>query len=212
MKSLMGKLGGILIGLAIFGDMGCSSSPKYWMKADYDPYLYQRDEFFCRQQGRLGADKSISANEIFEQCMYTLGYFLTMEKGKWAGVKVGEGWKYYFSHAEYSAYYDAESITRSSEDIVTVWVRWNLSEKFVKEFVKEHGKKFENLDYIKQLVEVDCLGKKTHSLSIATYNDEGILIFSSIRPWEWSLVIPELESYSLYKEVCKKKGGEPLTH
>ena len=173
------------------------------MKADYDPYTYQKDEFFCQKQGRLGADKSISAKEIYEQCMYTLGYFLSKEKGKWAGIEAGESWRYYFSHAAYLAYYDAHSSTRSSKDIVTVWVRWNLSKNFVKEFVKEHGNKFENLSYIKQSVEVNCLEKKTRSLSMATYNNEGILIFSSIRPWEWNLVIPELENYSLYKEVCK---------
>lgn len=203
MRSLSSKLGIVLIGLAIFGYVGCSSSPKYWMKANYDPYIYQRDEFFCKEQGRLGASKSVNANEIYKQCMYTLGYFLTKEKGKWAGVEVGERWKYYFSHAAHFAYYDAESITRPSEDIFTVWVRWNLSEKFVEEFVGKHGKKFENLSYIKQSVEVKCLEKKTRSLSMATYNNEGILIFSSIRPWEWSLVIPELENDSLYKEVCK---------
>jgi hypothetical protein len=73
----------------------------------------------------------------------------------------------------------------------------------VEEFVREHGNKFENLNYIKQSAEVSCLEKTTRSLSMATYNNEGILIFSSIRPWEWSLVIPELENYSLYKEVCK---------
>ena len=212
MKSLFVKLGIIVVGLFIFGYVGCSSSPKYWMKADYDPYIYQRDESFCQQRGRLGAQKSISAKEIYEQCMYTLGYFHTKEKGKWAGIEFGEVWKYYFSHGTYLAYYDAGNITRPSEDIVKVWVRWNLSKKFVEEFVREHGKKFENLNYIKQSVEVSCFGKKTHSLSMATYNNEGILIFSSIRPLEWSLVIPELENNSLYKEVCKKKGGEPLTH
>ena len=203
MKSLSVKLGVILIGLAIFGYVGCSSSRKHWIKANYDPDQYRKDESLCKQQGRLGADKSVSANEIYNQCMYSLGYFVTEEKEKWATVKVGEGWKYYFSHAAYLAYYDAQSITRPFENIVTVWVRWNLSKRFVREFVREHGKKFENLSYIKQWVEVNCLEKKTHSLSMATYNNEGILIFSSIRPWEWSLVIPELDNYSLYKEVCK---------
>jgi len=203
MKSLSVKLGVILIGLAIFGYVGCSSSRKHWIKANYDPDQYRKDESLCKQQGRLGADKSVSANEIYNQCMYSLGYFVTEEKEKWATVKVGEGWKYYFSHAAYLAYYDAQSITRPFENIVTVWVRWNLSKRFVREFVREHGKKFENLSYIKQSVEVNCLEKKTHSLSMATYNNEGILIFSSNRPWEWSLVIPESESYSLYKEVCK---------
>jgi hypothetical protein len=54
--------------------------------------------------------------------MYSLGYFVTEEKEKWAGVKVGEIWKYYFSHAAYLAYYDAQSITPPPGDIFTGWV------------------------------------------------------------------------------------------
>jgi hypothetical protein len=113
-----------------------------------------------------------------------MGYFITKEKENgqsqsWGSLEI------LFSNPGYFAYYDAGSITRPSEDIVKVWVRWNLRKKFVEEFVREHGKKFENLNYIKQSVEVSCFEKKTHSLSMATYNNEGILIFSSIRPWEW---------------------------
>ncbi len=209
MKRLPVKLGVILIGLIIFGYAGCSGSRKHWIKADYDPDIYRRDESFCQQQGRRGANKSVNASEIYRQCMYTLGYFLTQEKGKWAGVKFGEVWKYYFSHPEYLAYYDAQSLTRRPEDIFTVWVRWNLSKRFVREFVREHGNKFENLSYIKQSVEVNCLEKKTRSLSMATYDNEGTLILSSYRPWDWSLMIQKLENYSLCKEVCKEKTGEP---
>ncbi len=203
MKSLSVRLGVILIGFAIFGYAGCSSSPKHWMRADYNPETYRRDESFCREQGKRRADKSVNAKEIYKECMYTLGYFLTPEKGKWVGIKDGELWKYYFSNAEYLAYYDAQSITRPHEDIFTVWVRWNLIKRFVREFVRKHGNKFENLSYIKQSVEVNCLEKKTRNLSMATYDDEGRLIISSYRPWEWGLVIPELENYSLFKEVCK---------
>jgi hypothetical protein len=134
--------------------------------------------------------------------MYTLGYFLSPEKGKWAGVEVGEVWKYFFSNAEYFAYYDAQSIT-PPKNVFTVWVRWNLSKRFVRKFVTEHGNKFENLSYIKQSVEVNCLEKKTRSFSVATYDNEGILILSSYDPWEWSLSIPRSENHSLCKEVCK---------
>lgn len=204
MKSLLGKMGVILIaGITIFGYVGCSSSRKHWMKANYDPDIYREDESFCHQQGRFGASKSVSANEVYKQCMYTLGYFVTKEKGKWAGVEVGEVWKYYFSNAGYFAYYNAQSITHPSKDVFIVWVRRNLSERFVREFVREHGKQFEKLNYSKQSVEVNCFEKKTRSLSMATYNNEGILIFSSNRPWEWSFVIPGLENYSLCREVCK---------
>ena len=204
MKSLFGKVGVILIiGLAIFGYAGCSSSPKYWTKANYDPRIYRMDDSFCQQQGKRGSSKSVNAKEIYKQCMYSLGYFLTPEKGEWAGVKDGEVSKYYFSNVKYLAYYDAHSIILPPKDVFTVWVRWNLSKRFVRKFVMEHGNKFEKLSYIKQSVEVNCLEKKTRSLSIATYDDEGILILSSYRPWEWSLSIPQLESYSLCEEVCK---------
>ncbi|HUL29519.1 MAG TPA: surface-adhesin E family protein [Thermodesulfobacteriota bacterium] len=203
MKSLSRKVGVILIGLAISGYGGCSSGPKYWTKADYDPDIYRMDESFCQQQGKRGADKSIKVNEIYKQCMYSLGYFLTPEKEKWAGVKDEEVWKYYFSNDDHWAYYDARTITLPSKDVITLWVRWNLSKRFVREFEAEHGNEFENLSYIKQSVEVDCLEKKAHSLSMAIYDRKGILILSSDRPWEWSLSFPRLENHSLYKEVCK---------
>ncbi len=203
MKSFLARLGVTLIGVAIFGCAGCSSSPKYWMRANYDPNVFRKDESFCEEQGKRHADKSANADEIFKECMHTLGYFLTQEKEKWAGVKVGELWKYYFSNAEYLAYYDAQAIPRRPEDIFTVWVRWNLSKKFVREFAREHGNKFENLSFIKQSVEVNCLEKRARSLSVETYDNGGRLIASSYRPWEWSLVIPASESYSLCKEVCK---------
>lgn len=201
MKSLF-KLGIILVGLTAFGYAGCGSSPKHWMKANYDPGIYLKDESFCREQGKRRADKSVNANELYKECMYTLGYFLTPEKGKWAGVKNGEAWKYYFSDADYVAYYDARGLTHGPENNF-VKVRWNLSKTFVREFVRKHGNKFENLAYIKQAVGVNCLERKTHNLSLETYDTEGRLIFSSYRPWEWSVVIPELESHSLCREVCK---------
>jgi len=202
MKFLSVKLGAILIGLIIFGYVGCSRGPRYWTKADYDPDIYRRDESFCQQQGKRGANKSLDAKEIYRECMYALGYFRT--KGKWAGVKVGEVWRHYFSNGDYLAYYDAWSIIPLPKDVFTVWVRWNLrSKRFMREFVREHGNKFENLSYIKQSVEVNCLENKIRSLSMATYDNEGILILSSYSPWKLSLSIPKLESDSLCKKVCK---------
>ena len=203
MKSFLGKLGVIFIGLTIFGYVGCSSSRKSWTKADYDPYIYQKDESFCQQQGRLGADKSVSANEIYKQCMYSLGYFVSEEKTKWVGVKIGEVWKYYFSQGPYLAYYDAQSIIRPPEDIFTVWVRWNLSKRFVSEFVREHGNKFEKLSYIKQSVEVNCLEKKDRWLSWIDYDNKGKMINSFSSPSEWDFVTPESVGESLYEAVCK---------
>ncbi len=203
MNSLSVKFGVIVIGLTIFGYPGCSSSPKHWMRANYDPDTYRRDESSCRELGKRRADKSVNAAEIYKECMYTLGYFLTPEKEKWVGIKDGEVWRYYFSNSEYFAYYHAQVLICRPENILTIWVRWNLSKKFVREFVKKHRNKFEDLSYIKQSVEINCLEKKTRSLSIETYDNEGRLIFSSYRPWEWGLVIPELENHSLCKEVCK---------
>ncbi len=50
--------------------------------------------------------------------------------------------------SDYLGYYDAQSITRPSKNIVRVWVKWDYTEKGVIENVKRLGKKYENLSYI----------------------------------------------------------------
>ena len=43
----------------------------------------------------------------------------------------GEDWKHYGNDKKFSAYYDVQSITRPSKNIVRVWLRWDWTEKGV---------------------------------------------------------------------------------
>lgn len=190
--------------------VGCSSSRKYWTKENYDPDQYRKDDFFCQQQGRLGAYKSdgiwyaINKNEIYKQCMYSLGYFIAEEKKKGGGPEFGgAGWKLLDSNEKSSGYYDAQKITRPSKNIVTVWVKVNFTKKGIIDYVGDSGEKYENLSNCIILNEINCVEKMTHSLSRTCYDNKGEVIYSSHSPSEWSFIIPESRGESLYKEVCK---------
>jgi len=80
MRSLF-KLGVILIGVIIFGSVGCSSR-KYWTKENLDPEQYRKDEFYCKEKARSSAYKSegIDKKQAYKQCMYSLGYIFVEER------------------------------------------------------------------------------------------------------------------------------------
>ena len=115
----------------------------------------------------------------------------------------GADWKFYNSNQWYLGYYDAQSITRPSKNIVRVWVKWDCTEKGVLENVKRLGKQWENLSHIKLLKEIDCVEKKERILSSTDYNNKGEMIHSSSSPSEWDFITPESVGEALYKEVCK---------
>ena len=53
----------------------------------------------------------------------------------------GADWKLYGVHENFSAYYDAQSITRPSKNIVRVWIRWDWTEKGVLDYGGEFWEK-----------------------------------------------------------------------
>ena len=61
------------------------------------------------------------------------------------GDVYGADWRLYDSNDLRQSYYNADSITRSSKNIVRVWVRWNFTEKGVMDMVRSLGKKLEKL-------------------------------------------------------------------
>ena len=139
MKSLLGKLGVILIGLAIFG---CA---EVW-----------------------GAD-----------------------------------WKLYVVHESFSAYYDAQSITRPSKNIVRVQTRSNITELGVLYLMRERGNEYETLSHLIILSEINCIKKTVCSLSITYYDNKGGVIYSSSSPGQFDPIVPGTNVEILYKEVCK---------
>jgi hypothetical protein len=115
----------------------------------------------------------------------------------------GADWKLYGTDANVLTYYDAESITRPSENIVRVWVRWDYTEKGVSDWVRTFGKEYENLSHTISLWEINCSEKKNRGLSLVDYDHKGDVIPSIHSPGEWKFIFPDSIGESLYKKVCK---------
>ena len=115
----------------------------------------------------------------------------------------GTDWEYYGGCDNYLAYYDAQGITRPSEKLTRVWVRWDWTEKGVINCVRSLGKKYENLSHSIYLMEINCVEKMTHELSITYYDNNGGVIYLSSSSSEWDFVISESVTEGLYKEVCE---------
>ncbi len=191
--------------------VSCSSSRTYWMKENYDPDQYQKDVFFCQQQGRFGAYKydgilyAISMNEIYKQCMYSLGYFVVAEKKKEGGAEVGgTSWKALYPLERGMIFYNTESVVRLPSERVTVLIKIIYNKKGVIYWVKEKGEKYENMDYSSILNEIDCPEMKIRYLSIHNYSKDGNIIEShNFDKPSWNFVKPETGDEKLFNAVCK---------
>lgn len=115
----------------------------------------------------------------------------------------GADWKPYGSNEQYYYYYDTQSITYPSKNVVRVWGKMDFTEKGVLNWVGELGKRYENLSHVIFLMEINCAEKKSRSLSDSSYDNKGDVIISSHSPSEWRFIIPETMNENLYKEICK---------
>jgi hypothetical protein len=113
-------------------------------------------------------------------------------------------WKYLVETQEEVVSYDAESITRPSDNLVRVGVKTVFSKKGIHTHVKEFGERFENLSYITDLLEFNCVEKKTRILRTTLYSNDGtILVSDTSSELEWRFILPDSLGEILYKEVCK---------
>jgi hypothetical protein len=115
----------------------------------------------------------------------------------------GADWKNYAVTDYYFPYYDAQSITRPSKNIVRVWVKYNWTEKGIIDCVEKLGKKYENVSHTIALRGINCTEKMARIQSTTYYDNKGGVISSTDSPSEWSFIIPESVDELLYKEVCK---------
>ncbi len=101
-------------------------------------------------------------------------------------------------------YYDAANITHPSKDIVRTWTRLVYSKDGVAMQVKERGKRYEDLSYTLNLLEVNCGTNKNRVLESTSYaRDEKVISSSLSRQAEWSSINPGSMGEILYKTVCK---------
>jgi hypothetical protein len=114
----------------------------------------------------------------------------------------GVDWKYYGTNEDGSYFYDTESITRLSKNLIEVWVQSAYSEKSISHWVREGGKDFQDLDFTLISFELNCVERSTRYLQIVFYSKKGE-IFYPIDNDEWHFIAPDSMTETLYKEVCK---------
>ena len=134
-----------------------------------------------------------------EALLFIIGFLILGNVEVW-----GEEWKYLERTEEEAVSYDIGSITRPSRGTVRVLVRTVFSEKGIDMHVKEFGERFKNLNYVKDLLELNCVDKKTRVLQSTIYAKDGnILVSDTSSELEWRVIIPDSLGETLYKEVCK---------
>ncbi len=115
----------------------------------------------------------------------------------------GADWKLYSFNDKGKNYYDGQSITRASKNIVRVWVKWNYTEKGVMDIAEKMGKEFKKLEYSIILNEINCAENTTRFLSLNYFDNNREVIVSGSYTTEWTFSVPDTIDESLYKEICK---------
>ncbi len=113
----------------------------------------------------------------------------------------GVDWKYYGTNEDGSYFYDTESMTRSSKDLIEVWVQSAYSEKAISHWVREGGKGFQDLDFSLIWLGLNCVERSARYLRIVFYSKNGN-VFRPMDNDEWHFIAPDSMTETLYKEVC----------
>ena len=124
-----------------------------------------------------------------------------------AGYGVAD-WKLIGTSWETDYYYDPQSVSLLSQDIVRVWMKKIYGEKTVKEYIKGVGPEFKELSYDLSLIEFNCSEKKSRLLNFSYYNQDGGLI-SSFTPdsdsSSWNFIVPNSILDALFIIVCESR-------
>ena len=114
----------------------------------------------------------------------------------------GIDWKYYGTNEDGSYFYDTESMTRLSKNLIEVWVQSAYTEKSISHWVREGGIGFQDLDFTLISLELNCVERSTRYLRIVFYSKNG-KVFYPMNNDEWHFIAPDSMTGTLSKEVCK---------
>jgi len=120
----------------------------------------------------------------------------------------GEDWVRYGKKKIGSYYYNQQSVTRQSEDIVRVWNKIVFTRKGVAKIVERLGKSYENAGYDISLKEINCTDKTQHWISSSVYSKKGELLSTPPSDIEWEPIIQGTLSDILLQKVCNSIGKE----
>jgi len=116
----------------------------------------------------------------------------------------GANWKFLrMSKGGDNCYYDADSITRPSKNIVRGSVKIVFSEKSVNREVERLGPSYKDLSHTIILWEMNCIEKKAAFLETTTYSkNEKIIKSIKVKTITWASIVPETMGEDLYKALC----------
>ena len=116
----------------------------------------------------------------------------------------GGNWKLYVLNEEFSDFYDTNSITYPSMNIVRVRSMTVFTEKGVITNVRKRGKGYANLHKWIILQEINCRDKINRIITISGYDkDEKLLTSETIDSNRFDSIVPGSVAQHLHKEVCK---------
>ncbi len=116
----------------------------------------------------------------------------------------GANWRLYYENERAFFYYDTESVTHPSKNIVRVWEKRVFRETYVNETVKKWGDAFKTLNYAISLREINCKNDESWPVASHAYSTEYRVLFSSeAEDNPWNFIVPHFIDNELYKRVCK---------
>ncbi len=116
----------------------------------------------------------------------------------------GADWKAYGGNNDGLFYYDSDSITHPSKNIIRFWHKAIFSEAGIREAVNTFGKDYENLDYSISLREINCSEKMIRLLAVTYYSNTGAILDSAVNYGAgWQFMDSAAVIESLYQRLCK---------
>jgi len=99
-------------------------------------------------------------------------------------------------------FYDSKSLS-ASDKIVKVWVKMIYSER---EKLHDFGRKYENLDFVLDLFEINCIENEFRLLSSIMYASDGSIIKREDFFPVWKPIVPNSTGEAIFKTICLMKG------
>jgi hypothetical protein len=107
-------------------------------------------------------------------------------------------------------YFDLESISRPSENVLIVWVKYEYTNAGIIAAVERLGDKYIDLSESRSLYEINCKQKKYRCLSSTDYSKDGTILNEFSTPMAWKYMVPKSNIESLYKLFCVRSMEKPL--
>jgi len=115
----------------------------------------------------------------------------------------GADWVRYGKNETGTYYYDQQSVTRLSKEVVRVWNKIVFTEKGMETAVERLGKSDRNYGYDISLREINCKDKTQHWVESKIYSMDGKLLRSPSYNVGWESIRQGSLSDILLQRLCK---------